>query len=188
MTRSNAARRMLPQRDHRNLVELRGYGVRGNSEIIDLRVFDLSYDGCGIESPARLVPGEEMKISVLGRGATNATVKWTDGRRAGLTFEAEPRKQSPRKAERIQLAGEAFLRRTGKIGFRVRVFDLSQFGCKCEFVDRPVIEERVWLKFDGLEALESDVCWLEGSTLGVEFSRPLHSAVLNMLVDRQAVA
>jgi hypothetical protein len=49
-----------------------------------------------------------------------------------------------------------------------------------------VIEERVWLKFDGLEALESDVCWLEGSTLGVEFSRPLHSAVFNMLVDRQA--
>ena len=83
MTRSTAAQRMLPNRDHRNLVELRGYGVRGNSEIIDLRVFDLSYDGCGIESPARLVPGEEIKISVLGRGATNATVKWTDGRKAG---------------------------------------------------------------------------------------------------------
>jgi hypothetical protein len=188
MTRSTAAQRILPDRDHRNLVELRGYGVRGNSEIIDLRVFDLSYDGCGIESPARLIPGEEIKISVLGRGATNATVKWTDGRKAGLTFEAEPRKQSPRKSERIELTGEAFLRRPGKHGFRVRVFDLSPFGCKCEFVDRPSIEERVWLKFDGLEALESDVCWVEGSTLGVEFSKPLHSAVFNMLVDRQPAA
>ena len=188
MTRSTAAQRLLPDRETRKLVELRGYGVRGSSEIIDLKVFDLSYDGCGIESPARLVAGEELKISVLGRGAVKATVQWTDGRKAGLTFEAEPRKQSPRKAERTQLVGEAFLRRTGKVGFRVRVFDLSQFGCKCEFVDRPVIDERVWLKFDGLEALESDVCWLEGSTLGAEFRKPLHSAVFNMLVDRQAGA
>ena len=165
--------------------ELRGFAVRTDGEIADLRVLDLSHDGCGIESDKRLVPGEEIKLSVLGRGAFKATVKWSDGRKSGLTFEVEPEAQYvPRRADRTVFSAEVFLRRAGKLGFRVKTFDLSPFGCKCEFVDRPLIEETVWVKFDGLEALESDVCWLEGSTLGIEFRKPLHSAVFAMLLQR----
>ncbi len=189
MTRSTAAQRAtdgpVAIKSDRQRVELRGFAVRTDGEIADLRVLDLSHDGCGIESDKRLVPGEEIKLSVLGRGAFKATVKWSDGRKSGLTFEVEPEAQYvPRRADRTVFSAEVFLRRAGKLGFRVKTFDLSPFGCKCEFVDRPLIEETVWVKFDGLEALESDVCWLEGSTLGIEFRKPLHSAVFAMLLQR----
>ena len=193
MTLSNAAQRatdgLIAIRSNRRLVELRGFAIRSNDEIVDLRVLDLSYDGCGIETDRRLTEGEEIKLSVLGRGAIKAVVKWSDGRKSGLTFEVEPESKSiPRRADRTEFTAEVFLRRAGKVPFRVRTFDLSPFGCKCEFVDRPLIEEVVWLKFDGLEALESDVCWLEGSTLGVEFRKPLHSAVFEMLLQKHAQA
>lgn len=191
MTRSNAAQRAtdgpIAIRSDRRLVELRGFAIRSDDEIVDLRVLDLSYDGCGIESDRRFNPGEEIKLSVLGRGAIKAVVKWSDGRKSGLTFEVEPEAHYvPRRADRTEFTAEVFLRRAGKVPFRVRTFDLSPFGCKCEFVDRPLIEEIVWLKFDGLEALESDVCWLEGSTLGVEFKKPLHTAVFEMLLQKHA--
>src|SRR5689334_22203737 len=118
MTSSTAARSapqdLLQQRERRNLVELRGYGVRGHGEIVDLHVLDLSYNGCGIECATRFNAGEEIKLSVLGRGAVKAVVQWSDGRKSGLTFEDEPasRKRSPRKADRTQLSAEAFLRRS----------------------------------------------------------------------------
>ena len=37
----------------------------------------------------------------------------------------------------------------------------SPQGCRCEFIERPNIGERVWVKFDGLEAIESEVRWLK---------------------------
>ena len=190
MTRTSAAQRAtdgpVAIKSDRQRVELRGFAVRSDGEVVDLRVLDLSHDGCGIETDRRLNAGEEIKLSVLGRsGALKATVKWSDGRKSGLTFEVEPEAQYvPRRADRTNFSAEVFLRRAGKLGFRVKTFDLSPLGCKCEFVDRPLIEETVWVKFDGLEALESDVCWLEGSTLGIEFKNPLHSAVFAMLLQR----
>jgi hypothetical protein len=39
-----------------------------------------------------------------------------------------------------------------------------------EFIERPAIEERVWIKFDGLEAPEGSVSWVEGHVGGVRFA------------------
>jgi hypothetical protein len=65
----------------------------------------------------------------------------------------------------------------------VRAHDLSLEGCKIEFVDRPAFGERVWIKFDSLEAIEASVRWVAGHVGGVQFLRPLHHAVLERLVS-----
>jgi hypothetical protein len=78
---------------------------------------------------------------------------------------------------RLTLDAEVGIRRSGTHSFRVRVFDASPEGCKIEFVERPAVGERIWVKFDGLEALEATVRWVEGHVGGVHFNRPLHEAV-----------
>lgn len=84
------------------------------------------------------------------------------------------------------LSAEVVLKRTGHPKFKVTIRDVSTHGCKIEFVDRPRLDEQVWLKFDGVEAISAIVCWIEGPAAGVEFSRPIHPAVFEMLLKRLA--
>lgn len=180
------AEAFLPQRSNRRTVELRAYAVRFDDSIIDVRVLDLSYDGCAIETNVRLIPGELLKLSVLGRGVVKSTVRWYRARKAGLLFDPErkTREHQERAAERLAVAAEVSLRRSGRISYQVRTYDLTPFGCRCEFVERPTIQERVWVKFAGLESLLAEVRWIEGSSLGVKFDNPIHSAVFDLLLDR----
>jgi len=89
-----------------------------------------------------------------------------------------------RRSERIPLTAEVALRRAGKLNYRVRVFDISPHGCRIEFVERPNLEELVWIKFDGLEAIEAQICWMSGFTAGVAFNSAIHAAVFDQLVAR----
>ena len=91
---------------------------------------------------------------------------------------------SERRSERFPVVAEVALRRSGKLNFRTSVFDLSPHGCRIQFVERPRLEELVWIKFDGLEALEAQVCWIDGLKAGVAFSAPIHTAVFEQLVAR----
>lgn len=90
----------------------------------------------------------------------------------------------PRKAARIAIDAEISLRRTGQQGYRVRIFDISPHGCKLEFVERPRLDERIWVKFDGLDAIEGLVCWVDGFAAGVEFDRSIYQPVFELLVAR----
>lgn len=87
----------------------------------------------------------------------------------------------PRSAHRKALDAEVRLRRSGSHGFRVRVFDASSEGCKVEFIERPLVGERVWVKFDSLEGIGGTVRWVKGHTAGVQFEQPLHEAVFHRL-------
>lgn len=90
----------------------------------------------------------------------------------------------PRRAVRVPLDAQVSLRRAGTHPFPVRVFDASPLGTRLEFVERPQVEERVWVKFDGLNAIEALVCWVDGHVVGVEFVQPIHPAVFADLVRR----
>lgn len=104
---------------------------------------------------------------------------------ANLHGGAQPaRPQVDRKAERISVNAEVALRRSAQLNYRVRAYDASPLGCKLEFVERPELEERVWVKFEGLDALEGLVCWTDGFVVGVNFVRPIHPAVFDALVPR----
>lgn len=89
---------------------------------------------------------------------------------------------SPRRSERVALDAAISLRRPGQLGYRVRIFDLSCHGCRVEFVERPAIDEQLWVRFDGLQPLEAEVCWIDGFMAGVNFVSPIHPAVFERLV------
>jgi hypothetical protein len=82
------------------------------------------------------------------------------------------------------LDAEVLLRRAGQTHYRAQIYDISDHGCKVEFVDRPKLDETLWVKIEGLEALEAMVCWIEGHAAGVEFARPIHPAVFEHLLAR----
>lgn len=91
---------------------------------------------------------------------------------------------APRKSNRVGLAAGVYLRRTGHGNFRVKIYDLSPEGCKTEFVERPELNELVWVKFDDLQPFEATVCWIRDSELGLEFVRPIYPAVFAMLAAK----
>ena len=90
----------------------------------------------------------------------------------------------PRAANRVAVEAQVMLRRATQNNYRVSAYDLSRYGCKLEFVERPRIHERVWVKFEGLEAIEAEVCWTADFAAGLKFQHPLHPAVFESLVAR----
>jgi hypothetical protein len=94
----------------------------------------------------------------------------------------------PRRVPRISLEAEVTLRRSGQINYRVHVYDISLEGCRLEFVERPDLDELLWVRFDGLEALEAVVCWTLPPLVGLQFRRPIHPAVFDLLVSRLKAA
>jgi hypothetical protein len=176
------------QRRERRQASLSAYATRLDGSVVELTVVDLSAEGCGVLCPSGLQAGERLNLAVLRRGSAGAVVRWADGGRAGLAFTSEivlaGSATKPRRHDRVSVDGEVAMRRAGKLQFRVHIYDLSPEGCKAEFIDRPELGEQLWIKFDGMEALDAQVCWIVGSKAGLCFERPIHSAVFNMLVAR----
>ena len=174
-------------REERRDVRLQGWAVLADGSTIGITLLDLSYEGCAISVPVELAAGDAITLSVLRRGGIQAEVRWFKEGKAGLAFvpaEPEAKKHWPRRSERITLAAEVTMRRHGGPNFRANVFDASPEGCKIDFVDRPQRDERLSIRFEGLEALEAEVCWIEQHCAGIRFARPIHPAVFDLLVER----
>lgn len=88
-----------------------------------------------------------------------------------------------RRSERVALNASVSLRRSGQLNYRVRIFDASLHGCCVEFIERPNLDEQLWVKFDGLQPLQAEVCWVQGFLVGVNFEQPIHPAVFDCLVS-----
>ena len=173
------------ERGERRPVRLKGFIALEHGSTSGVRVLDLSYDGCGIESPVALAVGQPVKLSVPGRGAIEANVRWYADGKAGLVFAPEiQRPHVSRKSSRLTLTAEVRLRRIGGSNYRVNVFDLSPQGCRIELIDRPREGEQVLIKFEGLETLEAGVCWVEGHRGGLRFEKTIHPAVFELLLTR----
>jgi hypothetical protein len=178
------------ERRERRRVAMVGYALRADGSSVEVMVLDLSYEGCGVECPIALQPGEPLKLSVLRRGAISCEVRWYDNGRAGLVFEPEESTSQhlPRKTDRVAIDAEVAMRRIGNVNYRVRVFDASPEGCKVELVERPRVGEHVLVKMPGIETLDAEVCWVEGFTAGLRFEKAVHPAVFDLLVERLRVA
>lgn len=175
-------------RQDRRRVQLRGHAIVDGTQTIDLAVVDLTYDGCCVEAPIRLKAAQTIKLSVAGLGVIDAQVRWWKDGKAGLQFGPVPepaeKKKQPRATERIAVDAEVLQRRQGQPNYRVRLFDVSPNGCKAEFVERPRVGDRVWIKFDGLESIDAEICWAEGFQAGLKYVKPIHPAVFQLLVKR----
>lgn len=172
-------------RHERRLVRMDAVVGRKGGITSPVVVLDLSYEGCGIETPVELEAGEPVQLSVVGRGVIRTHVRWCKDGKAGLIFDPDEveRKQSPR-LSRTSVSADVSLRRLGQNNYRVRVNDLSPEGCRVELVEMPRVGERMLIKLDGLEVLDSRVCWVHGFVAGLRFERPIHPAVFDLLVQR----
>jgi hypothetical protein len=99
---------------------------------------------------------------------------------------AEDQSPAPksRAAERVQVELGAGLRQRGASGVSIQVMDLSVSGFRaathlelCDGAD-------VWLRLPGLEPYHAKVVWTKGHYIGCLFERPLHPAVLDMIVRK----
>lgn len=153
---------------------------------IPVTMLDMTYDGCKVHTPEVLQVGDKLRLSVPKLGILDAEVRWYADEHAGLRFihpnagdEAADRKQ-----DRVELSTTCLLRRMGRPHYEARVFDLSTTGCRVEFVERPRPEEQIWVKFEGLDSIESVVRWVDGFYGGLEFGQPIHPAVFEVLEKR----
>ena len=87
-----------------------------------------------------------------------------------------------RGAQRKDLVVGAGLRQRGAHAITVQVMDLSVTGFRAATHLTLEGGSDIWLKLPGLESLHARVVWQRGHRIGCEFVRPLHPAVLEMLV------
>ena len=182
------APRAVGEREERRPVDLVGWLLRADGSYFDVLLTDLSYCGCKIRCTAPLDPGEKIRLSVAGRGGMEAEVRWRVRGHAGLVFSEAGKERLPRQAERVEIGASVHVRRPGRNSYRVQVFDLSPHGCKIEFVERPRRDDRVLVRFDGLEAVQGQVCWVKDFHGGLRFSAPIHPAVFDLLLARLGVS
>jgi hypothetical protein len=102
-----------------------------------------------------------------------------------LTTDDRPAQElKGRKSERVPLELDAGLRQRGGSGVAVHILDLSVDGFRAStHLDLPPGAD-VWLRLPGLEPYQAKVAWSKGQYIGCAFERPLHPAVLDMLVRR----
>jgi hypothetical protein len=87
-----------------------------------------------------------------------------------------------RHAERVEVAFGAALRQRGASGVSVQVADLSTNGFRVATHLQLEAGTDVWLRLPGLEPCHARAVWSRGHHVGCEFVRPLHPAVLQMVV------
>ncbi len=85
---------------------------------------------------------------------------------------------------RRTIDAQVLLKRSGASSYTVHAYNISEHGCKVEFVERPSVGETVWVKFDSLEPIRSTVRWTEEFIVGLEFARPIDTRVLDWLLTR----
>ncbi len=177
--------RVRAPRDDRRAVTLPGFVLLEDGATFSITLLDLTYDGCKIATSVALLPGLKLKLSALSLGALDAQVRWYANGHAGLRF-APPtsQQQKKRQATRLDVPAAVSLRRPGRFHYRTRLFDLSETGCRVEFVERPRVGERIWVKFERFDSIEATVRWRDGFFGGVEFVRPIYPAVFDLLVAR----
>lgn len=92
--------------------------------------------------------------------------------------------RQPRREERTPISAEISLRRSFETRYQVQIVDLSPHGCRVELVERVQPGDRLWISLPGIETIEATTCWVEDFVAGVEFSRPLHPSVFDMMTAR----
>lgn len=92
--------------------------------------------------------------------------------------------QGERISERVPVELDAGLRRRGAHGVSVQILDLSTHGFRAATHLDLYEGSDVWLRLPGLEACQAKVVWVKGYVIGCAFERPLHQAVLEMIVGK----
>lgn len=116
------------------------------------------------------------------------SVQDTDFESFGAELSTAPAASAPsrpaRKSERVTVEFGAGLRQRGASGVSVQVMDLSTDGFRVATHLELAAGTDVWLRLPSLEPFHAKVMWSRGHLVGCAFERPLHPAVLDMLVRK----
>lgn len=95
-----------------------------------------------------------------------------------------PSALTSRKSQRVTLEMGAGLRQRGGTGVSIQIVDLSVDGFRASTHLQLAKGTDVWLRLPGLEPYQAKVMWTKGIFIGCAFERPLHPAVLDMIVKK----
>lgn len=87
--RNQRLEREWTARSERRLVNVAGSAIRFDGSKIRVRVLNISYDGCQLETEKVMLVGERVKLSLPGLGEIPADVRWVTRGRAGTRFVTE---------------------------------------------------------------------------------------------------
>jgi hypothetical protein len=87
-------------------------------------------------------------------------------------------------SRRVPVEFGAGLRQRGGAGVSVQIMDLSTHGFRIETHLDLYVGMDVWLRLPGLESSHAKVCWVQDYLAGCAFERPLHPAVLEMVIAK----
>ncbi len=86
-----------------------------------------------------------------------------------------------RRSERLSYEAEVQFR-SGTRRANVRLQDISKFGARISGVYLVHVDDRFYIKLQGMESIEARVAWVEEFEFGCEFIRPLNEMVLESLL------
>ncbi|MEO8617885.1 MAG: PilZ domain-containing protein [Sphingomicrobium sp.] len=173
-------------RPDRRAVELLARVVMDDGSCAEATLLDLSYNGCAIACDLDLQIGMLLTLQVAELGNIKAHVRWASDGKLGLFFSKVPEASNlrPRAHDRLAIDAEVTIRRRGRAGFTTSIRDMSPIGCRIDFVERPRVGEKVWIKFPGFESIDAFVRWTESYVGGIEFVRPIYPSVFDLLLLR----
>ncbi len=93
-----------------------------------------------------------------------------------------------RRCERVTLEASVDFRRPRESHYAVTMHDLTPHGGRLACPERLDKGELVWVQLPSRESLPAWVRWTQKAQSGVEFDRPMHRAVFEMMAGRLAPA
>ena len=143
-----------------------------------------------VKSPAgegyNIVLAPDAQQPVLLQGWIQQPVAAALFKRAGYDYDTLKRQARSADFRPIDLQASlsADMRRIGGFNFQVPLTNVSASGCCIVLIEECEKGEDVIARFPRLEPIGGVVRWTEGTTAGVEFARPIHPAVFEMLLRR----
>ena len=91
-----------------------------------------------------------------------------------------------RRWPRLALEADVGFRRRREAHYNIKMHDMTPEGCRIASPERIDRGELVWVQLPSLESLAARVKWTRAWQSGVEFERPMHVAVFDMMAGRLA--
>lgn len=97
------------------------------------------------------------------------------------------RKVAPARIEQREVVRHAVLlqrakvRRHGKQAHEASLIDLSVYGCRLLIEGQFKTGDRLWLRFEGSNAIQATAVWYEGDRLGCRFDEALDRGLFREL-------
>jgi hypothetical protein len=89
-----------------------------------------------------------------------------------------------RLVRRVACGSVGGFRQSQRMRVDVEIANLSTRGCAVTSRESQRVGTRCWIILPTLEGWEARVAWSRGTHHGLDFSRPLHRAVAEMIVER----